>query len=122
MWEVGKKTVIFRFARRSLIRLSIYILAEGRIKHFHVCFQSFFYINFLAEKQLSVTNFTAHEFRSFQIVLICIGVYAYIRCVYTVAYTRRICHRRNFSDNYRKKAATKYTGPEMIPIRCNPQL
>lgn len=39
-----------------------------------------------------------------------------LNCIGRVVYA----FRRNFSDNYWKKAATKYIGPEMIPIRCNP--
>lgn len=39
-----------------------------------------------------------------------------LNCIGRVVYA----FRRNFSNNYRKKAATKYIGPEMIPIRCNP--
>lgn len=96
---------MFRFARGSLIA----IIAEGRMKHFHVRFQSFFYINFRRDI-------------AFRYGLYKPWIYIFSDFV-ELHRLRYICRRRNFINNsYRKKAATKYTGPEMNPTRSNPQL
>ena len=74
---------MFRFARESLIAQ---YYSGGVHKAFSYTFSVPFFTLIFAETQLSVTEFTAHEFRSFQIFLKWIGcvIYAAVGTLVTI--------------------------------------